>query len=50
MIIRFHEDLCNTIFKSRFEGEEDKNGNVVMCKLARGEQEIIEEKQRNKMQ
>ena len=47
MIIRFHEDLCNTIFKSRFEGE-DKNGNVVMCKLARGEQEIIEEKQRNK--
>lgn len=47
MIIRFHKDLCNTIFKSRFEGE-DKDGNVVMYKLARGENEVIQEKQKNK--
>ena len=47
MIIRFHKDLCNTIFKARFEGE-DKDGKVVMYKLAKGEQEVIEEKQKNK--
>ena len=44
MIIRFHKDLCNFIFKARFEGE-DKDGKVVMYKLAKGEQEVIEEKQ-----
>ena len=47
MIIRFHKDLCNTIFKARFGGE-DKDGKVVMYKLAKGEQEVIEEKQKNK--
>ena len=36
MIIRFRKDLCNTIFKARFEGE-DKDGKVVMYKLAIGE-------------
>lgn len=44
MIVRFHQDLANTHFKSRFEKMED-DGSVKMIRLIEGSTEVVESKQ-----
>ena len=46
MIIRFHSDLANTNFKTRFEGL-DAKGKITMYRLVEGSEEV-EEKNRTK--
>ena len=44
MIIRFHSDLANTNFKTRFEGL-DAKGKITMYRLVEGSEEVEEKKQ-----
>ena len=44
MIVRFSQDLCNTIFQTRFEKTDDE-GNVKMIRLIEGSNNVDESKQ-----
>lgn len=44
MILRFSQELCNTVFQNRFE-RMDENGNVEMIRLVSGTNEVVESKQ-----